>query len=194
MADASSSGRLAARRSRRCSACSSSRSCCSTSRPATRCRRWSASAPTRRRSRGSARELQLDDPLPRAVRPLRRRRPRAATSDARTSPAARSRSDMRERFPKTLQLAGAAMLLAAIIGITIGVLSARKPGGLVDRLALGVAYLGISFPGVLGRAAADPALRGHAALAAAVGLRRAAVPRSSPRSRSACARSPSSRA
>jgi ABC-type dipeptide/oligopeptide/nickel transport system permease component len=54
--------------------------------------------------------------------------------------------DIRERFPKTLQLAGAAMLLAACIGITLGVLSARNPGGIVDRFALALAYLGISFP------------------------------------------------
>lgn len=54
--------------------------------------------------------------------------------------------DIRERFPKTLQLAGAAMLLATIIGITLGVLSARRPGGIADRFALALAYLGISFP------------------------------------------------
>jgi len=54
--------------------------------------------------------------------------------------------DIRERFPKTLQLAGAAMLLATVIGITLGVLSARHPGGLADRFALALAYLGISFP------------------------------------------------
>lgn len=54
--------------------------------------------------------------------------------------------DIRERFPKTLQLAGAAMLLATVIGMTLGVLSARKPGGIADRFALGLAYLGISFP------------------------------------------------
>src|SRR3954467_3621241 len=54
--------------------------------------------------------------------------------------------DIRERFPKTLQLAGAAMLLATFLGLTLGVLSARKPGGLADRFALGIAYLGISFP------------------------------------------------
>jgi len=54
--------------------------------------------------------------------------------------------DIRERFPKTLQLAGAAMLLATLVGITLGVLSARKPGGIADRFALGMAYLGISFP------------------------------------------------
>lgn len=54
--------------------------------------------------------------------------------------------DIRERFPKTLQLATAAMLLAAITGISIGVLSAARPGGWFDRLSLGIAYLGISFP------------------------------------------------
>jgi ABC-type dipeptide/oligopeptide/nickel transport system permease component len=54
--------------------------------------------------------------------------------------------DIRERFPKTMQLAGAAMLMATIIGITLGVLSGRNPGGLADRFALGIAYLGISFP------------------------------------------------
>jgi peptide/nickel transport system permease protein/oligopeptide transport system permease protein len=54
--------------------------------------------------------------------------------------------DIRERFPKTLQLAGAAMLLAAALGITIGVLSARRPGGAFDRFAMAGAYLGISFP------------------------------------------------
>ncbi len=54
--------------------------------------------------------------------------------------------DIRERFPKTLLLAGTAMLLASVIGITIGVLSARNPGGWFDRLGLGLAYLGISFP------------------------------------------------
>ena len=54
--------------------------------------------------------------------------------------------DILERFPKTLQLAGAAMLMATVLGITLGVLSARKPGGLADRFALAIAYLGISFP------------------------------------------------
>src|SRR3569833_1669720 len=38
------------------------------------------------------------------------------------------------------------MLLETILGLRIGVLSARKPGGFADRFALGLAYLGISFP------------------------------------------------
>jgi ABC-type dipeptide/oligopeptide/nickel transport system permease component len=55
-------------------------------------------------------------------------------------------SDIKERFPKTLLLAGTAMLLATVIGVTIGVFSARNQGGWFDRLSLGFAYLGISFP------------------------------------------------
>jgi peptide/nickel transport system permease protein len=54
--------------------------------------------------------------------------------------------DIRERFPKTLQLAGAAMLLAAVLGITLGILSGANPGGFADRFALALAYVGISFP------------------------------------------------
>ncbi|WP_434479878.1 ABC transporter permease [Gemmatimonas sp.] len=55
-------------------------------------------------------------------------------------------SDIAERFPRTLLLAGAAMLLATLSGVTIGVLAAVKPNGWFDRLALAVTYLGISFP------------------------------------------------
>src|SRR3954453_5362078 len=54
--------------------------------------------------------------------------------------------DIRERFPKTLELSAAAMLLATKLGLTLCVLSTRNPGGFADRFALGIAYLGISFP------------------------------------------------
>lgn len=54
--------------------------------------------------------------------------------------------DLIERFPRTLLLAGAAMTLAAILGIATGVLTARYPNGWFDRLALAGTYLGISFP------------------------------------------------
>lgn len=54
--------------------------------------------------------------------------------------------DIRERFPKTLLLAITAMAFASLAGIAIGVLSARYSGGWIDRLSLGIAYLGISFP------------------------------------------------
>lgn len=56
------------------------------------------------------------------------------------------RADVLERFPRTLLLAGTAMLFASVAGILLGVLSARHPDGWLDRLALGGAYLGISFP------------------------------------------------
>ena len=54
--------------------------------------------------------------------------------------------DLRERFPKTVQLALAAMALAAIGGIALGVLSAVRPGGPVDRAAMLLSYIGVSFP------------------------------------------------
>src|ERR1043166_206831 len=54
--------------------------------------------------------------------------------------------DLLERFPKTLQLAGAAMLLAATCGITLGAIAGIRPGGLVDRFSMLLAYVGISFP------------------------------------------------
>ena len=55
-------------------------------------------------------------------------------------------ADILDRFPKTLLLAGTAMVIAATLGITVGALSARRPGGWFDRLALSLTYLGISFP------------------------------------------------
>jgi peptide/nickel transport system permease protein/oligopeptide transport system permease protein len=90
-------------------------------------------------------QLHLDDPLPRRFALYVKG---AVTGDLGRSyitnrPIAQ---DIRERFPKTLQLAGAAMLLATVVGITLGVLSARRPGGFFDRFSLGLAYLGISFP------------------------------------------------
>src|SRR3989442_1017182 len=54
--------------------------------------------------------------------------------------------DLGERFPKTAELALAAMALAAVTGITLGVLSAVRPGGVVDRIAMLLSYLGVSFP------------------------------------------------
>src|SRR6266498_4675890 len=43
--------------------------------------------------------------------------------------------DLVERFPKTLQLALSAMLLAATCGITLGAIAAVRPGGAVDRFS-----------------------------------------------------------
>jgi ABC-type dipeptide/oligopeptide/nickel transport system permease component len=54
--------------------------------------------------------------------------------------------DLAERFPKTLQLAAAAMLLAVLAGVSLGVLASWRPGGLVDRFSMLLAYVGVSFP------------------------------------------------
>lgn len=91
------------------------------------------------------RELRLDDPLP--VR-FGHYVAGIVTGDLGKSYITNRpiRNDILERFPKTLQLAGAAMLLATVCGVTLGILSARNPGGPLDRVGLGIAYLGISFP------------------------------------------------
>jgi ABC-type dipeptide/oligopeptide/nickel transport system permease component len=54
--------------------------------------------------------------------------------------------DLMERFPKTAQLALAAMSFAALTGMTLGVLAAVRPGGWADRSAMVLSYLGVSFP------------------------------------------------
>jgi len=54
--------------------------------------------------------------------------------------------DLAERFPKTVQLALAAMTFAAVTGITLGVLAAVRAGGTFDRFAMLLSYLGVSFP------------------------------------------------
>jgi ABC-type dipeptide/oligopeptide/nickel transport system permease component len=55
-------------------------------------------------------------------------------------------TDLLQRFPATLELAGAAMLFAAVTGIAIGIYGAWRPGGWIDRLTTLAAYLGVSFP------------------------------------------------
>src|SRR3954466_2626915 len=50
--------------------------------------------------------------------------------------------DLMERFPFTLRLAGAAMLFAAIVGISVGIYGAWRPGSWADRIATFGAYLG----------------------------------------------------
>jgi ABC-type dipeptide/oligopeptide/nickel transport system permease component len=90
-------------------------------------------------------ELRLDDPLP--ARFLHYAggvlRGDLGTSYITRRPILR---DLLERFPATLELAAAAMLFAGVFGLSLGVLGARHPGSLGDRLATLGAYLGVSFP------------------------------------------------
>ncbi len=91
------------------------------------------------------RQLHLDEPRPEqfAAYASGVLRGDLGTSFITGRPIAR---DIAERFPKTLELACAAMLLAVVLGISIGVITAAYPGGWLDRLTLAFTYLGISFP------------------------------------------------
>jgi len=51
-----------------------------------------------------------------------------------------------ERLPATLQLAAAALLLALVLAIPLGVLAAKHRGGPIDGAAMGFSMLGISLP------------------------------------------------
>jgi peptide/nickel transport system permease protein len=55
-------------------------------------------------------------------------------------------SQLLERLPRTLSLAGGAAVIWLVLGIAIGILSALKRGTLPDRLAMGFALFGISAP------------------------------------------------
>jgi peptide/nickel transport system permease protein/oligopeptide transport system permease protein len=51
-----------------------------------------------------------------------------------------------ETLPATAQLAGAAVLLSVLIGVPLGVVSAARPGGIVDNLVRVVSLAGLSMP------------------------------------------------
>jgi peptide/nickel transport system permease protein/oligopeptide transport system permease protein len=54
--------------------------------------------------------------------------------------------DLLELFPATLRLAGAAMLFATLVGVSMGVYGAWRPGSWADRVTALIAYAGVSFP------------------------------------------------
>src|SRR6478609_6488031 len=87
-------------------------------------------------------ELHLDDPLPKQfvhyVGGVLR-------GDLGTSYITRRPilGDLLERFPATLRLAGAAMLFATLVGVSIGAYGAWRPRGWVDRASALAAYLGV---------------------------------------------------
>lgn len=89
-------------------------------------------------------ELGLDRPLPHQYAVFLQR---AVRGDFGTSYRQRHRSAMTmvlERFPATLRLAGAALLLSILISVPIGVVSAVKKGSMVDKVAKVIALLGQS--------------------------------------------------
>src|SRR5262249_39573695 len=56
--------------------------------------------------------------------------------------------EIRDRFPKTLELAISSIVLAVAVGVLLGIAAALKRDTAVDRLATVVARGGISIPGV----------------------------------------------
>lgn len=53
---------------------------------------------------------------------------------------------VRERFPATLELALAALLVAVLVAFPLGFIAGSDPGGAADVAAMGFAILGISIP------------------------------------------------
>jgi ABC-type dipeptide/oligopeptide/nickel transport system permease component len=54
--------------------------------------------------------------------------------------------ELLSRTPSTLILTGAALLVAIVIGVPLGVVAGARPGSLVDRAARGVSFLGVAVP------------------------------------------------
>lgn len=55
-------------------------------------------------------------------------------------------AEIGRRLPATLELAGAAMFLSLVVGVTLGVLAALRPGGVIDGVARFVSLFGVSSP------------------------------------------------
>jgi len=56
------------------------------------------------------------------------------------------RSEFASRFPATVELAGAALLLALLLGLPAGILAALKRGTALDHASMGLALTGYSMP------------------------------------------------
>lgn len=54
--------------------------------------------------------------------------------------------EIADRLPATLELIGAAMVLAAVLGIALGVMAATRPGGRLDALIRLLSIGGVSMP------------------------------------------------
>src|SRR5919198_4086147 len=70
------------------------------------------------------------------------------TGDFGVSVASRRRvtTEIKERFPATVELALAAMLFAVLLGVPLGFVAAKRHGGIFDHVSLVASLLGISIP------------------------------------------------
>lgn len=54
--------------------------------------------------------------------------------------------ELLSRTPSTLVLTGAAMLVAIVIGVPLGLVAGMRPNSIADRLARGASFLGVAVP------------------------------------------------
>src|SRR5689334_21426517 len=118
---------------------------------------------------------QLDRPLPVQYAAYLGRLARGdlGRSTATSLPVA---GELAERFGRTLLLAAAAILVAATLGVLLGILSATRRGSGLDVVATVLALAGVSTP-IFWSGLPDPAVLGAAPLAARRRDRRALAPR-----------------
>jgi peptide/nickel transport system permease protein len=90
-------------------------------------------------------ELGLDDPLPVQLGIYLKR---VLTGDLGVSLSTGQPvlSDIARTFPATVELATAAIIVAALVGVGLGILAALKPGGTMDAIARFVSLVGFSTP------------------------------------------------
>jgi peptide/nickel transport system permease protein len=55
-------------------------------------------------------------------------------------------SELFSRFPATIELGLAALIVGSVLGVTFGRLSARKPGGMIDGALTGASLVGVAIP------------------------------------------------
>ena len=58
-------------------------------------------------------------------------------------------AELQERIPVTIELAGLAMLIAVVVAVPLGILSAIKPDSPLDYIARGITLVGIAVPNFL---------------------------------------------
>jgi peptide/nickel transport system permease protein len=89
-------------------------------------------------------QLGLDDPLPvQYFRYLQTLADGLGTSIASRRPVA---TEIRERFPATVELTIAAGMFALLVGIPLGVMAAKKHGRPLDHASLVLSLIGVSIP------------------------------------------------
>ncbi|GAC1655011.1 MAG: ABC transporter permease [Herpetosiphon sp.] len=55
-------------------------------------------------------------------------------------------TELRQRFPATIELTLAALLIATVVGVSVGVLAATRRGSWFDTISMLVALVGVSIP------------------------------------------------